>query len=249
MNSFVDKVAVVTGGNSGIGYATAAALAAAGARVLIVGRRQAAVDEAVAALGEQVIGLVGDVADLATHDRVADMVQDRFGGADIYVANAGVNAIQPSEAVTPEDYDAQFAINARGVFFGVQKILPLMREGGSILLTSSIATRKILEGHAVYAGAKAAMEAFARSWALELKARRIRVNVVSPGPVDTPILGKLGVPDEARDSFEAHLANVIPLGRLGRVDELARAILFLASDEASFVTGANLQVDGGIALT
>lgn len=249
MNSFVDKVAVVTGGNSGIGYATAAALAAAGARVLIVGRRQAAVDEAVAALGEQVIGLVGDVADLATHDRVADMVQDRFGGADIYVANAGVNAIQPSEAVTPEDYDAQFAINARGVFFGVQKILPLMREGGSILLTSSIATRKILEGHAVYAGAKAAMEAFARSWALELKARRIRVNVVSPGPVDTPILGKLGVPDEARDGFEAHLANVIPLGRLGRVDELARAILFLASDEASFVTGANLQVDGGIALT
>lgn len=249
MNSFVNKVAVVTGGNSGIGYATAAALAAAGARVLIVGRRQAAVDEAVAALGEQVIGLVGDVADLATHDRVADMVQDRFGGADIYVANAGVNAIQPSEAVTPEDYDAQFAINARGVFFGVQKILPLMREGGSILLTSSIATRKILEGHAVYAGAKAAMEAFARSWALELKARRIRVNVVSPGPVDTPILGKLGVPDEARDGFEAHLANVIPLGRLGRVDELARAILFLASDEASFVTGANLQVDGGIALT
>lgn len=249
MNSFVNKVAVVTGGNSGIGYATAAALAAAGARVLIVGRRQAAVDEAVAALGEQVIGLVGDVADLATHDRVADMVQDRFGGADIYVANAGVNAIQPSEAVTPEDYDAQFAINARGVFFGVQKILPLMREGGSILLTSSIATRKILEGHAVYAGAKAAMEAFARSWALELKARRIRVNVVSPGPVDTPILGKLGVPDEARDGFESHLANVIPLGRLGRVDELARAILFLASDEASFVTGANLQVDGGIALT
>lgn len=249
MNSFVDKVAVVTGGNSGIGYATAAALAAAGARVLIVGRRQAAVDEAVATLGERVIGLVGDVADLATHDRVADMVRDRFGGADIYVANAGVNAIQPSEAVTPEDYDAQFAINARGVFFGVQKILPLMREGGSILLTSSIATRKILEGHAVYAGAKAAMEAFARSWALELKARRIRVNVVSPGPVDTPILGKLGVPDEARDGFEAHLANVIPLGRLGRVDELARAILFLASDEASFVTGTNLQVDGGIALT
>lgn len=249
MNSFVDKVAVVTGGNSGIGFATAAALAAAGARVLIVGRRQAAVDEAVAALGEQVIGLVGDVAELATHDRVADMVRDRFGGADIYVANAGVNTIQPSEAVTPQDYDAQFAINARGVFFGVQKILPLMREGGSIVLTSSIATRKVLEGHAVYAGAKAAMEAFARSWALELKARHIRVNVVSPGPVDTPILGKLGVLDDARDGFEAHLANVIPLGRLGRVDELARAILFLASDEASFVTGANLQVDGGIALT
>ncbi|MCI4590823.1 SDR family oxidoreductase [Sphingobium sp. BYY-5] len=249
MNSFLNKVAIVTGGNSGIGFATAAALAAAGARVLIVGRRQAAVDEAVAALGKHVIGLVGDVADPMTHDRVAETVRDRFGGADIYIANAGVNVIQPSEAVTQEDYDAQFAINARGVFFGVQKIVPLMREGGSIVLTSSIATRKILEGHAVYAGAKAAMEAFARSWALELKARRIRVNVVSPGPVDTPILGKLGVPDDARDGFEAHLANVIPMGRLGQADELARSILYLASDDAGFVTGANLLVDGGIALT
>lgn len=249
MNRFVDKVAVVTGGNSGIGFAAAAALAAQGAHVVIVGRRQDAVNDAVAALGARVVGIVGDVSDLATHDQVAGVVGDRFGAVDIYVANAGINVIQPSEAVTVEDYDAQFATNARGVFFGVQKMLPLMRDGGSIILTSSIATHKILEGHAVYAGAKAAVEAFARSWALELKARRIRVNIVSPGPVDTPILGKLGVPDHARDGFEAHLANVIPLGRLGRADELARAILFFASDDSSFVTGANLAVDGGISLT
>lgn len=249
MSRISGKVAVVTGGNSGIGFAAAKALTAEGARTVIVGRRSDAVDAAVEALGPLAIGLVGDIADIETHDRVAELLRERFGGADIYVANAGINIIQPSDAVTVEDYDRQFAVNTRGVFFGIQKVLPVTRDGGSIILTSSIATGKLLEGHAVYAGAKAAIEAFARSWAIELKARRIRVNVVSPGPVDTPILGKLGVPDELRAGFEAHLAQVIPLGRLGRSEELARTILFLASDESSFITGANIPVDGGISLT
>jgi len=164
------------------------------------------------------------------------------------MANAGVNTITHSSAVSEDEYDAQFSINARGVFFGVQKLIPLMRDGGAVILTGSIASEKVLEGHAVYAGSKAAIGAFARSWAIELKSRRIRVNVLSPGPVDTAILDKLGVPAEMRASFEKSMAEAIPLGRMGQPEELAKAALFLASDASSFVTGVNLRVDGGMAL-
>jgi NAD(P)-dependent dehydrogenase (short-subunit alcohol dehydrogenase family) len=245
---FSNKVAVVTGGNSGIGFAIARALAAEGADVVVVGRRPDAVEAAVAALGAQAVGLTGDVADLATHDRVAALVAERFGGADIYVGNAGINCIQASSEVNPADFDAQFFTNARGTFFGVQKIVPLLRDGGAILLTSSIAARKALDGHAVYAGSKAAVEAFARNWALELKERRIRVNVHSPGPTATPIIKKLGVAADALPAFERQVAQTIPLGRLGETDELARAAVFLLSADSSFVTGVTLAVDGGISL-
>lgn len=248
MNKLLNKIAVITGGNSGIGRAAAKAFVAEGAQVVIVGRRADAVAAAVDELGAGAAGLVGDVADLSTHARLETLVTERFGGIDIYFANAGTNTITPTEAVSIEEFDAQFATNTRGVFFGVQSALPLMREGGSIILTSSIASQKVLEGHAVYAGTKAAIEAFARSWALELKDRGIRVNVLSPGPVDTPILAKLGVAPEARSEFEAQTAQAIPLGRLGRPDELASAAVFLASDDSSFVTGINLRVDGGISL-
>lgn len=146
------------------------------------------------------------------------------------------------------DFDAQFFTNARGTFFGVQKIVPLLRDGGAILLTSSIAARKVLAGHAVYAGSKAAVEAFARSWALELKDRRIRVNVLSPGPTATPIIKKLGVAADALPDFERQVAQTIPLGRLGEAEELARAAMFLLSADSTFVTGVNLAVDGGISL-
>jgi NAD(P)-dependent dehydrogenase (short-subunit alcohol dehydrogenase family) len=240
----LNKVAVITGGNSGIGFATARAFVAEGAQVVLVGRRADAIESAVGALGDRAAGVVGDVADLATHDAVAAFVVERFGAADIYVANAGTIHIQHSAAVTPGDYDGQFLANARAIFFGVQKIIPVLRDGGAILLTSSIATRKVLDGHAVYAGSKAAIEAFARSWALELKDRRIRVNVLSPGPTDTPILGKLGVGGEAIPAFEADVARGIPLGRLARADELAQAAVFLASHDSAFVTGVNLAVDG-----
>lgn len=249
MGKLEGKVAVITGGNSGIGLATARRFVQEGAAVIIVGRRADAVAETVAELGPRAIGLAGDLADLVTHDRVAALAAQRFGGVDIYVANAGMNQITTSDRVGVEEYDLQFATNTRAVFFGVQKISPLMHNGGAIVLVSSIATAKVLEGHAVYAGSKAAIEAFAQSWALEFKARGIRVNVISPGPVDTPILAKLGVAPAERPAFEAAMAGSIPLGRLGRAEEIASAALLLASGDGSFITGVNLRVDGGIALT
>ena len=249
MQKLSGKVAVITGGNSGIGLACAQAFATEGARVVVVGRRQDAVDTALARIGPDAMGFVGDVADLAMHDRLLAAVKARFGAIDIYVANAGTAILEPSSAVTVDNYDAQFATNTRAVFFGVTKALPFMRDGGSIILTSSIAGSKVMDNHAVYAGSKAAIEAFARNWALELKDRRIRVNVLSPGPVDTPILAKLGITESARPDFDQRMAAAIPLGRLGQPNDLAQAALFLASDDSVFVTGVNLNVDGGMALT
>jgi NAD(P)-dependent dehydrogenase (short-subunit alcohol dehydrogenase family) len=248
MNRLANKVAVITGGNSGIGFAMARIFVTEGAHVLIVGRRPAAVNAAVSELGDRATGLTGDLGDPATHDRVASLVEERFGGLDIYVANAGINTIGRSNQVSLEEYDAQFATNTRAVFFGVQKVASQLRNGGAILLTSSIASSKVFEGHAAYAGSKAAIEAFARSWALEFKERGIRVNVISPGPVDTPILSKLGIAVTDRPAFETAVAEKIPLRRLGRAEELAYAALFLVSDESSFVTGVNLQIDGGMSL-
>lgn len=248
MTQLSGKVALVTGGNSGIGLASAKAFADAGAQVVIVGRRQDAVDAALSAIGHGAVGITGDVADLDTHDRVIAEIRRRFGGLDIYLANAGVALLEPSAQVSAERYDRQFSTNTRGVFFGVTKALPVMNDGASIILVSSIASAKALDGHAVYAASKAAVEAFARSWALELKDRRIRVNVISPGPVDTPILEKLGLAAEARAGLDAAMAAAIPLARMGQPGELARAALFLAGDDSSFVTGANLRVDGGMAL-
>jgi len=248
MQKLSGKVAVITGGNSGIGLACAQAFAAEGARVAIVGRRQDAVEPALAGIGPDAMGFVGDVADLAMHDRLLTAVKARFGAIDIYVANAGTAILEPSSAVTVDNYDAQFATNTRAVFFGVTKALALMRDGGSIILTSSIAGSKVMDNHAVYAGSKAAIEAFARNWALELKHRRIRVNVLSPGPVDTPILAKLGITESERPDFDKSMAAAIPLGRLGQPNDLAQAALYLASDDSVFVTGVNLKVDGGMAL-
>lgn len=248
MTSLNGKVAVITGGNSGIGLAAAKLFAAEGAQVVVTGRRQQVVDDAVREIGSAALGIQGDVADPDHHRQVAEIVHERFGHADIYMANAGVNTINPSHEVSEAEYDAQFAINARGTFFGVQKIVPVMRDGGSIILVGSLASDKVLDGHAVYAGTKAAINAFARAWALEFKARGIRVNMLSPGPTETAILEKLGVAPEDRDAFAQMMAGAIPLGRLGQPSELASAALFLASDASSFVTGINLRVDGGMAL-
>jgi NAD(P)-dependent dehydrogenase (short-subunit alcohol dehydrogenase family) len=242
------RTAVITGGASGIGLATAEAFVAEGAQVIITGRGRQALSDAVARLGGGAVAVVGDVADPAHHDLVAEEVRSRFGGLDIYMANAGINTITPSAEVSEAEYDAQFGVNARGVFFGVQKLGPYLRDGGSIILTGSLASEKVLEGHAVYAGSKAALGAFARSWALEFSPRRIRVNVLSPGPTDTAILAKLGIPPEGREAFETSMAQAIPLGRMALPEETARAALFLASDASSFITGVNLRVDGGMAL-
>lgn len=242
------KIAVVTGGTSGIGLAAAKAFARAGARVVVTGRRPETISTAIEEIGPNATGFIGDVADISSHERLARELQNDVSGIDIYMANAGVNTIRNSNDVSLEEYDAQFATNARGTFFGFQNLAPLIRDGGSIILTSSIASEKVLEGHAVYAGSKAAVNAFARVWAVELKARKIRVNVLSPGPTETPILAKLGVGPEERPGFEAAMAAAIPLGRLARAEELANAALFLASDDSSFITGINLRVDGGMSL-
>jgi NAD(P)-dependent dehydrogenase (short-subunit alcohol dehydrogenase family) len=248
MKRLEGKVAVITGGNSGIGLATACLFALEGAHVVIIARGREALDKAVTLIGHGAVGIQGDIAQAECHLAIAREIEQRFGGLDIYMANAGVIALSPSNNVSPFDYDTQFNTNTRGVFFGVQSVMPLMREDASIILTSSLAATKVLEGHAVYAGSKAATAAFARSWALELRARRIRVNVLSPGPVDTPIIGKLGITDEHRPEFLQQMADIIPAGRLGNVDELAKAALYLASSESSFVNGIDLHVDGGMAL-
>jgi NAD(P)-dependent dehydrogenase (short-subunit alcohol dehydrogenase family) len=249
MNRLQGKIALITGGNSGIGMATAELFAAEGAQVIVTARRRAVLDEAVARIGHGAIGIQGDVADIAHHVAVAEQVRARFGGLDIYVANAGVITVSPSANVTPEEFDAQFDVNTRGVFFGVQSIAPVIRDGGAVILTSSLAATRALEGHAVYAGSKAAVRAFARSWALELKAGGVRVNVLSPGPVDTSILAKLGIPESDRTGFVEGMAAMIPAGRLGAAEELAHAALYLASDDSRYVNGIELHVDGGMSLT
>lgn len=242
------KTAMITGGTSGIGFAIARSFAAEGAQVIVTGRRADVAEDAARRIGNGATSMVGDVGDPEFHSWAADEVGERFGGLDIYVANAGINTIRHSAEVPQDEYDAQFATNTRGVFVGVQKMAPLIRDHGAIVITGSLASEKVLDGHAVYAGSKAAINAFARGWALELRARGIRVNVLSPGPTDTEILGKLGVSAEQRPAFEAQMAAAIPFGRLGRPEELASAALFLASDMSSFVTGVNLRVDGGMAL-
>ncbi|WP_129793916.1 SDR family NAD(P)-dependent oxidoreductase [Sphingosinicella sp. CPCC 101087] len=248
MGILTNKIALVTGGTSGIGLAIAETFAGEGAQVIVTGRRQSAIDAAVARIGHGAIGLQGDVADPAHHEAVALEIDQRFGGLDIYIANAGVNTIRPSANVPESEYDVQFAVNTRGTFFGVQKMGSILRDGGAIVVTGSLASAKVLDGHTVYAGTKAALGAFVRSWAIEFAPRGIRVNMLSPGPTETEILEKLGVTPEQRPAFEAAMAAAIPLGRMGRPEELATAALFLASDAASFVTGINLPVDGGMAL-
>lgn len=248
MGMLVGKVALITGGSSGIGLAIATRFEREGARIAISGRNADALEKAARQIGPDTMTVIGDVADPGHHDAAAREVAAQFGRLDVYVANAGINTIQHTSDVTEADYDRQFATNTRGAFFGVQKMLPILRDGGAIIVVGSLASDKVLEGHAVYAGSKAAINAFARSWAIELKQRAIRVNVLSPGPTDTAILDKLGVAPDQREAFEAGMAAAIPLGRFGRPDELADAALFLASDASSFVTGVNLRVDGGMGL-
>jgi len=242
------RTAFVTGGSSGIGQAIAGAFVREGCKVVISGRRPDALAAAAKQIGPDTLTIAGDVADPDHHAVAAELIAERFGGIDIYVANAGINTIQHTSDVSLADYDSQFATNARGTFFGVKAVSPILRDGGAIILVGSLASEKVLAGHTVYAGTKAAITAFARNWAVEFKDRGIRVNVLSPGPTDTAILEKLGVPPKDRDAFEASMAARIPLGRFGKPDELASAALFLASSAASFVTGINLRVDGGMAL-
>lgn len=241
------KVAVVTGGTSGIGLAAAKRFVAEGAYVFITGRRQAELDAAVKEIGENVTGVRSDVSDLADLDRLYGVVQQRKGHIDVIFANAGGGEFAPLGAITEEHFDKTFAINVKGVLFTVQKALPLFRDGGSIILTSSTTGTSGTPAFSVYSATKAAVRNFARNWILDLKDRHIRVNAISPGPIETPGLNGLAETEEQARQFKAQMASTIPLGRLGAPDEVAKAVVFLASDDSSFVNGVELFVDGGMA--
>jgi NAD(P)-dependent dehydrogenase (short-subunit alcohol dehydrogenase family) len=241
------KVAVITGGNSGMGLATAQRFVAEGAYVFITGRRQAELDAAVKLIGKNVTGVQGDVSNLADLDRLYATVKQQKGKIDILFANAGVGALAPLGEITEEHFDKVFNVNVRGLLFTVQKALPLFQNGGSIILNASIASIKGMEAFSVYSASKSAVRSFARTWTVDLKSRKIRVNTLSPGPIDTPILEGLASTEEELKQVKTHLASQVPMGRMGTSDEIAKVALFLASDDSSFVTGVELFVDGGMA--
>lgn len=246
MSKLNGKVAVITGGSSGIGLAAAKAFVAEGAYVFITGRRQSELDKAKAAIGRNVSTVQGDVANLGDLDRLFGQVKAEKGGLDILVASAGFVQIAPMASVTPEHFDKTFAINARGTFFTVQKAVPLMRDGGAIVLVSSGAYLKGIPMYVTYSATKAALRSFARSMAAELKERGIRVNTLSPGMIDTPIVDGQFESKQEADGARAMFKQMTPLGRIGRPEEMAKAILFLGSDDSSYTTGADLIADGGI---
>ncbi len=241
------KVAVITGGNSGMGLATAKRFVAEGAHVFITGRRQAELDKAAKEIGRNVTAVQGDVANLKDLDRLYATVKEQKGRIDVLFANAGRGEFAPLGTITEEHFDQTFNVNVKGLLFTVQKALPLFKDGGSIILNASIAGIKGIEAFSVYSASKAAVRSFARSWTNDLKSRKIRVNVISPGPIDTPIIDTVAATEEERNQFKAGLVAAVPMGRMGTSDEIAGPALFLASDDSSFVTGAELFVDGGMA--
>ncbi|MBW7969366.1 glucose 1-dehydrogenase [Bradyrhizobium sp. BR 10289] len=244
MNKLQNRVALVTGGSTGIGLASAKLFAEEGAKVFITGRRQAELDAAVKTIAHGAVAVRCDISRLSDLDALYSRIQREAGHLDVVFANAGIAEFRPLSAVTEDHYDSIFDINVKGTLFTVQKALPLLRDGGSIILTSSGAGYKGLENFSVYSATKAAIRSFARTFLMDLKARKIRVNVVSPGPTETPGLTGL-VPADHKDGFLGHLSGTVPLGRVGSPREVAQAALFLASDEASFVNGVELNVDGG----
>jgi NAD(P)-dependent dehydrogenase (short-subunit alcohol dehydrogenase family) len=248
MERLKDKVAVITGGNSGMGLATAQRFVAEGAYVFITGRRQSELDAAVKQIGgNNISGVQGDVSNMTDLDRLYATVKEQKGRIDILFANAGVGEFVPLGAITEEHFDKTFGINVKGILFTVQKALPLFQEGGSIILNASIAASKGVEASSVYSASKAAVRSFARTWTVDLKHRKIRVNTISPGPIDTPIFDSVAQTEEEINQIKANLVAAVPIGRMGSPDEIAKAVSFLASDDSSYITGIELCVDGGMA--
>jgi len=244
----VGKVALVTGGSSGLGLATAHRFASEGAKVFITGRRKGELDHAVEHLGHGVVGVQGDISNLADLDRLYEVIKEQSGRLDVLFANAGGGEFSPLGQITEAHVDKWLGINIKGTLFTVQKALPLMPDGGSIILNGSMVSRKGVPAFGVYAATKAALRSFARTWSVDLRERKIRVNVVAPGTVVTPAYqNQLGMTDDQIRQFEAQAAAATPLGRAGTPDEIAKAVLFLASDDSSFVNGIELFVDGGAA--
>ena len=246
MGKLDGKIAVITGGNSGLGLATAERFVAEGAYVFITGRRQDQLDAAVHRIGANVAAVQGDVSNLDDLDRLFATVREKKGRLDVLFANAGLGEFAPLGHITEAHFDKTFDVNVKGTVFTVQKALPLMPAGASIVINGSMVSIKGLPAFGVYAATKAALRSFARTWAVDLRERRIRVNVVSPGTVVTPAYKGL-MSDEQIEAFTAQAAATTPLGRVGTADEIARAVVFLASEDSSFVDGAELFVDGGAA--
>lgn len=247
MGKLDNKVAVITGGNSGIGLATAERFVAEGAYVFITGRRQKQLDEAVEKIGRNVSGVQGDVSNLADLDRLYAQVKREKERVDIVFANAGVGKIGALSDITEEHYDLLFNVNLRGMLFTVQKALRLMPDGGVVLLCGSNASEKGFPGFSVYSATKAAVRSFARTWTMELKERQIRINVISPGPTETPIFEKTGLPPEVATQVKSHIVSMVPAGMMAQPEDIAKTALFLASDDSRFIRGIELFVDGGMA--
>jgi NAD(P)-dependent dehydrogenase (short-subunit alcohol dehydrogenase family) len=247
MARLAGKVAVITGGSSGIGLATAQRFVDEGAHVFIVGRRQSELDKAKALIGDGVSTLAGDVTVSADLDRLFATVLEQKGALDVLVVSSGRVELEELGKITEENFDATFDLNARATLFTVQKSLPLMRTGGSVILIGSVADSLGLPGNSAYSATKAALRSYVRTWTRELTDRGIRFNTLSPGPVETPMIDGAADSVEAADALRAQSVAAIPLNRMGRPEEIAAAALFLASDDSSFVAGAELSVDGGMA--
>jgi len=247
MGKLEGKIALITGANSGIGLATAKEFVNERAYVFITGRRESELAAAAKEIGNNVSAIQGDVSNLSDLDRLFGQIKREKGKLDIVFANAGVATYAPFGRITEEHYDSIFNINVKGLLFTVQKALPLLPDGASIILNASIVASKGLSSNSVYSATKAAVRSFARTWTTDLKDRRIRVNAISPGAIDTPGLSKLVASSEASRQRMAAISTIVPLGRLGTPDEIAKAVVFLASDDSSYITGTELFVDGGFA--
>ena len=245
MRRLEGKVAVVTGGNSGIGLATAKRLQEEGAKVVIAGRSRKTLDEAVKTIGNGVIAVQADVSKLTDVDKLFAEVSRKLGKIDVLFVNAGIATFAPFSETSESAYDQQFDINIKGAYFTIQKALPLLNDGASIILNTSVADRKGTVGASAYSATKAALRSLARTVAAELAGRGIRVNTVAPGPIATPIFGRAGLPKEAVDEIAKEIVAKVPMKRFGQPEEVAGVVAFLASQDASYITGVEINVDGG----
>lgn len=244
--SLKGKVAVITGGNSGIGLSIAQDFDAKGAEVVIFGRNRETLDQAVKTIGNGTLGVQGDVSNLSDLDKLFELTAEQHGKIDVLVVNAGVASPTPVDQVDEDAFDRLSDINFKGAFFTVQKAVPYLNDGASIILTSSIANQMGMAGLSVYSATKAAVRSLARTLSAELLPRGIRVNVLSPGPIETPLFDRFGLPQEALDEFAKGILDQTPIGRFGQPEEMAKAASFLASEDSSYVVGAELVADGGI---